>query len=344
MLAVALAAGGAVLGTAAGAEESPAGLSDPGGVRSVTRIPGSDELWALQRNRNSSAFATYTPGDGWTRVHEFPHVAITDFVMVSATEGWAIGEKVSQWYRVAALYHWDGESWQRKTLPTGIKRYSDITAITRSPGSNKVWIASSTDEYGDVPITRVTSWDGDKWRMQSLGTHEYTRDIRAVGENDVWLSVGGWGEESELLHYDGTDWTPTDPGFDEEDAAITAIGAAGPEDIWVSGPDLPAGLATSNWDGSRWAWHDLPDGFDRETATPVDSTRSSTAWLATGDGKVVRWNGTSWRTVDVSSACSAEVKSFKAIDAVGNDDIYLAGGCDGESFVAHYDGQDWTRI
>lgn len=327
-----------IVGTAPA--DAASSWSEPGVVSKVTRT--GDTLWALSTGGGDSTIASYTPSDGWTE-QTIPDLTIADFTMVSTTDGWAIGEGSE--FGSSTILRWDGSSWTEQDRPEGIQGYSDLIAISRAPGTDGVWILSTEDDgSGGFLLTHATHWDGTTWTDHETGYYYDAYDIRAVGDTEVWVSAGGDPEELSLAHFDGSTWETTDPGFNWEGTTVDSIGAAGGNDVWVSGTDWdPIEVGTSHWDGSEWTRIDVPAPLRSEARTSVDTTKAGNAWLATGKGVVGSWDGSAWQSVDVSGLCDGSLK-LRAIDAVGGADVYIAGACDAQTLVAHYNGSSWTRL
>jgi hypothetical protein len=111
--------------------------------------------------------------------------------------------------------------------------------------------------------------------------------------DDGW-AVGG-GENTLILHWDGTSWTwQTWP----DAYRLLAIGGAAPDDLWAAGIAENTDTATNpglifHWDGKTWTSYPVPAGTAWMDTIYMNS--KDDGWMA-GSG-LLHWTGGEWQTV-----------------------------------------------
>jgi hypothetical protein len=166
--------------------------------------------------------------------------------------------------------HWTGSNFNDMMLPSSTVQYTAISArapndvwsvgpasaATHYDGSN--WTSTTmgldgTDLYGVTALgpmdaiavgAHVFRWNGTRWTVQQAGgiNMEYYYGAFGFGANDVWIV----GQLSYIQHWNGSNWSETDNGLQQQD--LHAIWGAAPNDIWVAGDQVFA-----HWNGSCWA-------------------------------------------------------------------------------------------
>lgn len=199
------------------------------------------------------------------------------------------------------------------------------------------------------------------------------------GPDDVFI-FGGTGEQGEVYHYDGTEWSPMDVpagvpllawgfGFGPNDVyAVGVDGAAvhydgaswsvldsgttqdlwgvwgsAPDDIWVVGGDWGEGTPVIlHWDGTA---------FTETTLAAEDNPRDATAlfkvWgigsktFAVGEaGLIVEWDGSTWNSISGGAEANDD---FVSLWGTSEDNIVAVGGRS-SARLATYDGSTWTTV
>jgi hypothetical protein len=102
-----------------------------------------------------------------------------------------------------------------------------------------------------------------------------------------------------------------------------------------------------HWDGSRWHRSTLPS-FANSSVSDVAAVAADDAWAVGrfGADRILHWNGTAWRPVEVSGLpASAELV---AVAAAGPADVWAVGqrdiGSRWRSFAVHWDGTAWSVV
>lgn len=158
------------------------------------------------------------------------------------------------------------------------------------------------------------------WNSVTSPTGSSINAVQALSASDAWAVTSA----SELLHYDGSDWSL------EQDLGNTAIN------------DLDMVSASEGWavgdsgkffyyDGTSWSEE---DDLGNKAVLAIDMLSSSAGWAAGAKGTMYYYDGTSWE--EHSDHGNADINSIHALSssdvwAVGNGQIYY-----------HYDGSSWS--
>jgi photosystem II stability/assembly factor-like uncharacterized protein len=230
---------------------------------------------------------------------------------VTTADGWAVGAK-------GTILHWDGTIWQTIASPTNVALHG-IHMISSSDG----WVV------GDSGV--ILHWDGSIWSSVPSPTTANLRAIDMVAANDGW-AVGFGGT---VLRYDGSIWSQITGNsgvllpylFD-----ITMISAS---DGWIVG-DAGDGLLV-RWDGSQWKRY---EDYRSEVPVSIAMVSSTRGWLATREGEILHWDGTSWQTM-VSPVVRLFAKSSYKVEVTETGSLWVVGVSD---LVWRYRSGDWTTL
>ena len=195
-----------------------------------------------------------------------PDVELRGVSMVSATDGWAVGDDDPVGKQTAMLLHYTGVRWEQVALPADL----DPTVSL-----NSVSMVSATDGWAVGSTWPETNPNLGKNRAVLL---HFTRGVWRVvpasfsgGLTSVFMrtAIDGWiaGDGPNgglLLHYDGTSWRQvTDPALTGFSVGSVAPVSAG--DVWMTalGPAVNGIRPASSilhFDGRSWATAALPLG------------------------------------------------------------------------------------
>lgn len=142
--------------------------------------------------------------------------------MSSPSDGWAFGDRRSDFRGPAIALHFSDGHWTR--VQTGV--HGRITALT---------MLSAAD--GWLVGTNVYHYDGHSWREVALPHHgddEFSA-VAAVNPSSIWIGVNS--SVPSVLHYDGTGWTrqslPPPETFNESTYAITEFAMSSADEGWA---------------------------------------------------------------------------------------------------------------
>ena len=149
--------------------------------------------------------------------------------------------------------------------------------------------------------------DGDgPWRSYSSPGMFGLNAVWTFAPDDVW--AGG----QSMLHFDGTAFaevTIPQAGF-----VADFLGFA-PNDLYAV-----AGASLLHWDGAAWATVDFGGTIDPSGLTAIWGTSASDLWLGdSSNGRVHRWNGTTWSTT------VTQVVEVTDIWGSSSSDVYVSG-------------------
>jgi hypothetical protein len=195
----------------------------------------------------------------------------------------------------------------------------------------------------------------------------------ATGDDDVWAFgfdrayVGGAFEWRVLgLHWNGFEWTRVNT-LDRETAPaqdfIWGADASGPNDVWIVGSSKISGgsaqtrTLVEHWDGENWSIDNtVTEPGARPTLLAVSARTPNDVW-AVGEtvrvgvsdysGYVVHRTATGWVEVPFTHAdvpgCTVNSRGeLNAVEAVAENDVYVAGWCANRGFVKHWNGTAWS--
>jgi hypothetical protein len=175
----------------------------------------------------------------------------------------------------------------------------------------------------DVP--QVCTADGWCW-THPLPTNDRFVQVLGVGDEDVWL-VGASGT---IVRHAAGRWSTIPSPAD----ALSAIWANGRDDVWVGGPSGPY-----HWNGSAWSQTGLGTSPGRRAVRALWGCARDDVWAA--GGVITRWDGESWRFVDLPTD-----QPWQALWGTRCDDVW-AGQLDprtGAGATWRFDGAAWKKL
>lgn len=239
--------------------------------------------WAFGSKENSGdtpAIALHYAAGKWTRVKTNVRGRINALKMLSASDGWLVGNN---------FYHYDGHSWREVTVPKqdAYDVYGQIAAVSPSA----IWI---TVDQGSKPA--ILHYDGATWNRQDLPTSDALHlgyyqlsGIAMASEDEGWAigstfySVSNYKNPAAydsrplgvLLHFTGGVWkiVNTYPGYE-----VKTISMASAADGWIGGDYLTdfkyEADGTSSAVVKPFLWR-LTDGAWRDTPLPGSQGNNS---------------------------------------------------------------------
>lgn len=193
--------------------------------------------------------------------------------------------------------------------------------------------------------TVIEHWDGAQWSVvpnpASARQHARLNALAVIAANDIW-AVGQQNDDSGnplplALHWNGTKWQEVQaPAGNGGEGALTAVSAAGPDDVWAvgsqlqaAGSDLAAPFA-EHWDGSAWTVAALPD-HDNGQLTGVYAAGPGDVW-ATGaftqgvPSVFLHLDGKTWTTVPTPGPMEYGLYyMFGQMTGTGPNDVWALG-------------------
>ena len=253
------------------------------------------------------------PSDGsqaaiWSTAFDATGVGVLSAVWgSSADDVFVVGGKPSQ----GEIYHFDGAVWQAMHVP-------EVPLL--------VWVFGfGSDDVTAVGVGGgVVHFDGASWQRLESGTIKDLWGIWGSAPDDLWI-VGGGDGEAVILHFDGTNFTPTAMPANDRDAKalfkvwgigskIFAVGENGLIIQYQAGGPAPA------------SWLQVPAGANADDDFISLWGTSADNIVAVGgrsSARVAVYDGTTWTTHK-----PAGVPGLNAVTMVGPNEA-VVGGVDG---------------
>jgi hypothetical protein len=263
--------------------------------------------------------------------------------MISAEEGWAVGEN-------GAMLHFEGNEWISYSMP--------ITATLNSvsmSSENNGWAVgmNNTPPYKGI----VYHWDGIDWEsFQQPNTPWpfYMADISVPNDTSAWISGGviicspgdtpcyPAGVFGIIAHWDGNVWSYSQIN----NVYPSSISMLSDSEGWAVGTEVVQNTKEMrsnilHWDGKDWSnvAHPefvVPPGIYQNILQEVSVLDSSHVWSAVSNQNTfLRWDGINW------SEIYSPVRGKPAIAIVSSNDAWAVGS---EGDIGYWDGENWTLV
>jgi hypothetical protein len=233
------------------------------------------------------------------------------------------------------VLHYDGHGWTEQLH--GADWFTSPYAL---------WGSSPTDVFA-AGNTNIWRYDGLQWQSTPRESELYGA-IWGSSAHDVF--VGGVAdvvpENPLIVHYDGTQWSYTGPGF--YPGTVYDIAGSSATDVWAVGiqdapPDAPPEFdyQTSEvirYDGSTWHKSleiPLKGGPNDFAMNAVWSNAPNDVFAVGSRGRILHFDGTAW-----SPMTSPTSQDFRDIWGSSSSNVYAVG----VGGILHYDGTSWTVI
>ncbi|HEX5133643.1 MAG TPA: hypothetical protein VFX92_14305 [Candidatus Krumholzibacteria bacterium] len=208
------------------------------------------------------------------------------------------------------IFHFDGKDWKLESLPP---LPGDLNAVSGVSAE----LAFAVGDAGTI-----LRWNGKAWILQTSPTPHDLRDVCAVSASDAYAVSAASPAATELLHYDGHQWTVIATRDGVRANAVFAL----------------PGLAFLAGDAGWAAHHDVTGLHDDDTFIAEDLHdlwgSSAADVYAVGDlGRMLHYDGSAWAPVftgTTGALRSIDGASPSSIDAVGD-----------RGRLLHYDGSSW---
>ncbi len=242
---------------------------------------------------------------------------LTDIAMVSASDGWAVGQATSATKPAQAfILRWSAGQWVGVTGPASTATSTTLNSVHANAG-NDVWAVGSQVRADGKRASLVLHWDGTAWqqvKVPDAGTVDETEElfgIATVKSGEVW-AVGRICTPASgicrplALHLQGGVWQVV-PTAGDGGTELRAVIAYSSTDAWILGYATTAGVPESDhaehWDGTRFTTDPTlpvpaPGGLGEigsalvsASVAPDTGTIWATGWLrdaTTGDPQAIR--------------------------------------------------------
>ena len=254
---------------------------------------------------------------------------------------------------------WNGHRWSVVRTP-GVKYFALLSGVSCTTPTFCMavgWRTGQTlaERWNGASWSIVPSANRPRWSDNSLEgvSCRTSKDCFAVG-----TYFGGYGEYTEIQHWDGKHWvlvsspdvTPVaNPGNDLLGISCTTGSAC----VAVGGTGTAAGALAEQWNGRGWHLMSTAAGSRRGDVLRAVKCTSETNCFAVGytsaDKTLVeRWNGTTW-TIMASPSRSAN-NALLGVKCVTDTDCVAVGGESlgapsiGSRLIEHWKGTAWSIV
>jgi hypothetical protein len=193
--------------------------------------------------------------------------------VVSPTDIWAVGNRVSGETRSTLIEHWNGAGWSVVPSPNGSGPINWLTGVS-AVSADDIWAVGFTNDgngFEGRSFTLTMHFDGTSWQVVSSpnpepdpnpGSYPASNElyaVHAISSDDVWavghtftVSI----EQTMALHWDGTSWENVPTPHRSRYSRLRSVDAATPDDIWAVGEIDKNGrqrTLTQHYDGTSWS-------------------------------------------------------------------------------------------
>ena len=221
---------------------------DPGaGSNGLTSIRGVSptDIWAVGSYSNSDGstikgLILHWDGIRWLQSpspNPGNFTQLTGVRAVSANDAWAVGTATTDHVSQTLILHWDGKTWTQTPSPSpGGAGGNALTGVTATSATD-AWAVGDyiSDIQNDTLVTLILHWDGKSWKQVSSpspgpeGLSQLT-SVDATSPTDAWavgfFPGGGVGNQTLILHWDGTSWTQTPSPNPADDNRLDGVAAS----------------------------------------------------------------------------------------------------------------------
>lgn len=239
-----------------------------------------------------------------------------------------------------------------------------------------VGVALKANAGGTRPGGLVDHWNGSAW--QSVATPNVgnlsvnLEGVSASSSTDAWAVGYSWVQKYQFtqfaLHWNGTSWSVKSPGGS---GYLFSVADISPTDAWAIGDTSTRGVL-EHWDGSNWTQVATPDPTPQDpnhlqSFQAISAISTSDVWLVgiyyvtiqgqfTAQTMTEHFDGSSWSVVLMPIAQPAPNfpnYRFNAIDAIGANDVWVAGesgpsassgGTGTATLTEHWNGSSWSIV
>ncbi len=122
-------------------------------------------------------------GSNWNVTSSPTNAALYSVAMLSATDGWAVGE-------VGTILHWNGSSWSLVSGPNSCKLRS-VAMVSAGNG----WVVGGDNSCSQPSV--ILHWDGGSWSEVDSPVSQTLNSVTMISANEGWAV----GEAGTILHY-----------------------------------------------------------------------------------------------------------------------------------------------
>lgn len=299
----------------------------------VVAVGGASKYRGGQERRGRP-IAERWDGSAWTMIRPVSPDTFGSFAgiaRINDTSAWAVGYSSGDGSNKAPLIErLSGDTWTVVPSPhvggNSWLRDVDVVSATDAWALGEVYDADSYDDY-----TLAMHWDGTAWTIVPTSSAccgedgFFAVDMRTA--NDGWAV--GW---TDLQRWNGSAWTVVPRPLDVGVVSVVAVSAS--KAFAVGTPFGASGQAVVlRWDGTSWKRVHAPAfgagvlaSLSDVTVTPGGSIYAVGRFTDAAElihPLVVRWDGTAWARMRVSTASLAP--GLFGVAAVSDTDVITVG-------------------
>lgn len=247
--------------------------------------------------------------------------------LVSATDGWAVGDRTANSGNGWVFLRWNGATWNNFPLNTNPVRASNLNGI-HMLNANEGWaVGDQNNNGGGCGNTgRILRWTGVNWACVASPSVEglnavYMLDTDGDGvADDGWAvgrRVGAGANQWTLVRWNGVVWANVAATTGVAAQHLRSVYCNNASDCWAVGNRQGCanpGLTVLRWNGANWACQAGLPVVDRDL-NAVACFHAADCWAAGDRGTIIHWDGASW-TIDPQSGV-ATTENLNAISLVG---------------------------
>lgn len=221
------------------------------------------ETWVVGLN---GYLARADSSGAWTRVGSGFGAAVNSLYPAGPNEAWSVSKDLDR-----PLQHFDGTTWTYPSLGVNI----EFDAVSGA-APNDLWITGSATFH----------FDGKGWTSRGNGG-DYT---------SIWTTgPDTWALFSRKLHrYSGLAW-----GAITDGRTYIALAGSARDNVWAMASNGGDSYTAYRWDGTSFS---STTALFTKSPSALYPVAAKDLWVATWNGRVARWDGTAWTSVDVDPA------------------------------------------
>jgi hypothetical protein len=287
-------------------------------VNSISAI-SSNNVWGvgLIYDSTSGSRGTMVHWDGSNWFAAGPVLSSTtylsDIEMVSATDGWAVGNDYGGQQTAPVLLRYNAGTWSPATMPPGVRSFLYVSAASPTD----IWFTGYDTSYVD----RLYRYNGSTWSIFALPDGSYTFDLSMLTSSEGWAIT-----TAAIIRWNGTSWSIdhylTDPYIYDISGVSGQVWAVGPADTIMSRP-------------SSGRWVQERGGPTTNSLYSVSTLSTDDAWAVGENGVIAHYTGSSWQRV-----ASPSINSLYDVQMLTPTDGYAVG----YGTILKWDGASWTQV
>ncbi len=235
-----------------------------------------EEGWAV----GAGATMLHFSGGNWTKVTTFNGlsntngVSFNDVYILSAADGWVVGERGGSNPAATIILHYTGGQWQ----------VSDAPAV----GALRAIAMVSSSEGWAVGSDAILHYQKGQWQQAFAPQFDgYEARIQMVSASEGWASAG----YNHVLHYQDGQWKKVEvaPQIQVYDLSMASANVG-----WAVGESTNSGSLTSavvRYDGQSWQPVSTPN---LEWLKHVVAISADEAWMANNSGTIYHYRDGDW--------------------------------------------------